>query len=93
MSWQHVAWVESDSEPGKRHEIKRRADGQLGCGCTAYRFSKGTKTCKHLRALGSITSDEARSRQKFERVQVRRLGAETFTVRRAITFGAIPGGV
>ncbi len=49
--WAHVATVASESEPGKRWEIKkRRSDGALGCACPAFRFKHGDKTCKHIRA-------------------------------------------
>lgn len=51
-SWEHVAWVESVSEPGKRYEIRQDVSGLRGCSCLAYRFKRGEKTCKHLAALG-----------------------------------------
>lgn len=55
MTWSHLAYVESDSDIGKRYEIKRRDDGAYGCDCTAFKFSPGRvglgKSCKHLRAF------------------------------------------
>ena len=51
MRWTHEAYVESDTEIGRAYEIKRSADGRLGCECPRYRFKRGEKTCKHLRAF------------------------------------------
>lgn len=59
-TWTHVTDVESDSEPGTRHAIKRRSDGAWGCSCTAFRFARGQiglgKSCKHLRAYLGLDS-------------------------------------
>lgn len=104
MKWTKVATVESDSERGKTYDIKRHpTSGAFGCGCTAYRFSRGVKTCKHLQALGLARSvfPAARPVEHFNRppetVERVQLAGETFTVRRAITFGplspaAVAGG-
>lgn len=90
--WQHVTYVESDSEPGKRHEIKRRG-ATLGCSCTAYRFSS-PKGCKHLTAFCG-GPDTARAMVAVANAASTRadalparatVGAETFTFRRAISF-------
>lgn len=95
-TWEPVGDVESDSEPGVRHEIKRRrSDGHLGCDCLSYRFArKSAKTCKHIIAL--TESDAAvrliaRSAAVVPRAPVRHTtGGETFTVtRRTIAFGPI----
>ena len=102
MSWQHLADVVSDSEPGETHVIKQRSDGTLGCSCLSYRFKRGVKTCKHLEAFRlSLRSDVAGAivpvnykengvpaeytlvRKKYQTTERK----ETFTIRRAITFG------
>lgn len=92
--WTHVAFVESDSEPGVEHEIKRHADGRLGCACLSYRFARGEKTCKHLRAWRATSNLWVGGRGEVAtavRVTPGEIGAgaETFTVRRAISFGAV----
>jgi len=87
--WTKVATIWSESEPGKTYDIKRRADGVYGCGCTAYRFAKGEKTCKHLRAyLAGEAMDAMRAVKPTvgqESVRVSSAG-ETFRVKRAIAF-------
>lgn len=90
MRWEHLADVESDSEIGKTYEIKRSAAGQVGCECPSYRFKRGEKTCKHLRAYLAGDQMDARRAVKptvvHERVRISS-GGEMFTVtRRAITF-------
>lgn len=92
--WEHVAFVESDSEPGVEHEVKRRlSDGHLGCACKRYRFAKASaKTCHHIE---TVLATAASSRYLAPAdvaapVRVTR-GAETFTVtRRAVALGALP---
>jgi len=89
ISWTVVGSVESDSEPGVRHEIKRNANtGRLGCSCKKYRFSKGNKTCHHVDAFmaaGDVTPATAVSASGETRVG-------DFTIRRAISFGGVPLG-
>lgn len=96
--WVHVGEVESFTDSTERYEIKRRiADGHLGCSCLGYRFAKGVKTCKHLDAWtgqGRVISVEPIARRPVAtthadtetRIDVR---GETFTVRRAISFGGL----
>ena len=92
MRWEHVADIESDSEIWKTYEIKR-SDGRYGCECPSYRFVRGEKTCKHIRAY--LTGNEEDHRRALtptvvhERVRISS-GGEMFTVtRRAITFGEV----
>jgi hypothetical protein len=87
--WVEIARVASDSEPGKDHAIKRHASaGILWCDCMAYRFARGVKTCKHIEALGQVADRQvavaARGRQTSD---VAVVGAERFTVRRALNLG------
>lgn len=91
MTWQKVATVESETEPGKEYDIKRHpTTGALGCGCTSYRFSRGVKDCKHLRALrgAALPAKAVRPSVEPETVRVKSDG-EMFTVRRAISFGRL----
>jgi len=96
--WVHVGEVESFTDASERYEIKRRvADGHFGCACKGYRFSKGIKTCKHIDAWtgrGRVLSVHAIPPRPVAathadtetRINVR---GETFTVRRAISFGGL----
>jgi hypothetical protein len=88
--WEHVAYVWSDSQPGKEYEVKRhRTTGALGCSCPAYRFVKGEKTCKHIEAYARVNFTRDSTPLKCPRPSVS-VGGETFTIRRAITFGEMP---
>jgi hypothetical protein len=82
--WEHVGEVASFTNPDERYEIKRRrADGHLGCACLGYRFKKGEKTCKHTQAFAlGRHADVAKP-------VVVTVAQEQFTVRRAISFGAL----
>lgn len=86
--WRHYAFVASDNEPGVEYEVKRHTDGRLGCSCLSYRFAHGAKTCKHLRALDAADECLGRSpsSETPREIYRPRVGTETFTVRRAITF-------
>lgn len=88
-AWIVVGSVESDSEPGVRHEIKRNVNtGRLGCSCKKYQFAKGDKTCHHVDAFGAagnVTPATAVSASGETRVG-------DFTIRRAISFGDVPLG-
>jgi len=54
--WRVVGEVDSDSEPGVLHLIKKhKTTGWLSCDCSAYRFARGYKTCKHVGAYQSVT--------------------------------------
>ena len=44
--------VESRSTPGVSYEVRLGKDGVVYCTCPAWKFSRGAKTCKHLRAEG-----------------------------------------
>ena len=99
--WHYVADVESDSEPGVKHVIKRReVDGHVGCDCLAYRFKKGEKTCKHVQALLGLSAAINHHQPSTPLPQVRVEGmqheyriahaGDTFTVtRRAISLGPL----
>jgi hypothetical protein len=51
MLWDHVAYIDSDSDPGREWELKRHVStGTIGCSCPSYRFKKGDKTCRHIDA-------------------------------------------
>lgn len=91
--WTHVAFVRSDSDPDRWHEIRRNEkSGVVACGCKEYRFCRGLKTCHHLAAL-----DLAGKHAAFEtgrQVTVNVLGKandprpQAFTVvRRSISLG------
>lgn len=93
--WTHVAFVRSDSDPDRWHEIRRNEkSGVVACGCKEYRFCRGLKTCHHLAAL-----DIAGKHAAFEtgrQVTVNVLGKasdprpQAFTVvRRSISVGAM----
>ena len=92
MKWDHICYVESDSQPGRQYEISRRSkDQHLGCNCPAYRFAPGSnKTCKHLDAY-SLGEAIERSVSVTDGVPARTvkatIGRETFSFRRAISFG------
>ena len=88
--WESLGTVESHSEPGIRHEIKRRqtaAGQQFGCSCLSYRFARGEKTCKHIVAFGGLQGSDAQP--LIRQVDVR-VDSEEFTVRRGISFGGMP---
>jgi hypothetical protein len=51
-----VGEIDSDSQPGILHLIKRlRSNGALSCDCMAWRFCRGEKTCKHVAAFQAST--------------------------------------
>ena len=97
MTWEHVTYVASDSDPCAEYEIKRRtSDGQVGCSCMAYRFSKGVKSCKHMQAfLCSVVNANRPTPASVVRRsltvpatlgRIESSNGETFTFRRAISF-------
>lgn len=99
--WTHVAFVRSDSDTLRTHEIRRRAkDGHVACGCKQYQFSKGSKTCHHLEALNLVAVMPRAATQTEQTVVLQRKDKtmETFTVtRRAISLtplsmNALKGG-
>lgn len=97
VRWEHVAFIDSDSQPDEQHEIKRRmADGHLGCDCGRYRFAKkAAKTCHHIEAYLAGEAVDARpvvAAVRSERVRVKSAGEMYTVTRRAITFGSIPAG-
>lgn len=88
--WEHVAYAQSDSEPGTEHEIKRnRFTGLLGCSCLSYRFTRARpKTCKHINAYEQGVPEQRKTWLKTERVPVTAtVGRETYSFRRAIVLG------
>lgn len=90
--WTHVAYVQSDSEPGTEYELKRNPFTQLlGCSCPAYRFMRGpSKTCKHIAAYGGVSA-QRKTWLETERVPVTATeGRETFSFRRAMVLGGEP---
>jgi hypothetical protein len=106
--WEHVGAVASESAADVWHTIKRnRSTGQIGCSCMAWRFSKGRKACKHTAAFEAgevfhhIDGNPRNNRiENLARVPLRQpaperkvqVDAETFTVRRGMSFGGVPGG-
>lgn len=91
--WEHVAWVDSESEPGDKWEVKRHvATGRYGCGCPRYRFNRsGNKTCKHI--MAALAPADVRSTFNREANSFTALVAgERFVVqqRRAISLGGMP---
>jgi hypothetical protein len=101
VQWDHVAYVESHSERGKEYEIKRRRqDGHHGCSCKSYQFARGIKGCKHLDAffahdsvgkqLAAVYAGRPEAARAMHHPHPVVVQGETFTVRRAISFGAIP---
>lgn len=86
--WDHVAYVRSDSDRDRTHEIRRnRKSSIVACGCHEYRFCRGSKTCHHLRALSVVQSTQ----MEHVTVGVERKGRiERVTVtRRAISLGPL----
>ena len=92
-SWEHVAWMQSESDPrGPRYEIKRHPQtGRLGCSCAAYRFSPGdAKRCKHIGAFLRVDAGAWGKARVVGPLETARtvVDAESFTVtRRSISFG------
>lgn len=94
-NWAHVTYVKSRSEPGKRHELKRRADGLIGCGCLGYRFSTDNM-CPHIEGFLNGLSvaaalDATAASERTVTVKLNKKGksplTETYTyTRRAISF-------
>lgn len=92
--WTHVAFVRSDSDPDRWHEVRRNVkSGVVACGCKEYRFSRGTKTCHHLVALAMAGTNAALDTGRQVTVSVRRKAddaPQAFTVvRRSISVGAM----
>ena len=90
--WTLEGSVESSSEPGVQHQVKRHRDGRLGCDCLAYRFKRGDKTCRHIHAYlaaGPLVP-VAPGLGYSSAIRVVHAAQETFTVRRALAFGPVP---
>jgi hypothetical protein len=92
--WTHVAFVRSDSDPDRWHEVRRNEkSGVIACGCKEYRFSRGTKTCHHLVAFAMAGTNAALEMGRQVTVSVRRKAddaPQAFTVvRRSISVGAL----
>jgi len=100
MTWEYVTSAESDDKPGKTYAIDRREDGAMRCACERFRFTKGQigtpgKTCKHLLAYQAAGGQEVfvqRLTQPSAPTRGTKVVGETFTFRRAITFGSMTGG-
>jgi hypothetical protein len=96
---EHVTFAASENDNGE-YEIARLPGGALACACMAYVFNKDVpKTCKHIGAYGaaavSFSRHESVRRDAHGKLSPRptiTVGAETFTFRRAISFGALPTG-
>lgn len=43
-----LAVVSSKSRPGVEYKLVVGRDNQLYCSCPAWKYSRGTKNCKHL---------------------------------------------
>lgn len=85
--WALLGTVASDSQPDTEYEIKRSPDGTLGCACMGWAIRKH---CKHLDGYHASALPAKAVREVVAREQVRvKVGAETFTVRRAISFGGL----
>jgi hypothetical protein len=80
----HVAYVDSDTDPGKEYQIARLPSGALFCACPGCSFHHGT--CKHLTAYEAAAGAATyRQRQRVvARKQVPVERVETFTFRRAM---------
>ena len=67
-----VAVVNSVSEPGKRHEVRRNPAGYLSCACMGWRFNKDTpRKCRHTEAAegrGSFTIAQPGQTSQLPRV-------------------------
>lgn len=51
-----VGEIDSDSQPGVLHLIKRHTTTRrLSCDCMAWRFCRGEKRCKHVDAFQAAT--------------------------------------
>ena len=88
----HLTYAASEQDRSTEYEIATLPDGALACACMAFVFDQRTpKTCKHIGAYRAahVSFDRQSSvrREPRERITV---GAETFTFRRAISFGAVP---
>lgn len=90
--WEHVGWIDSSSEPGQRHEIKRHINtGLLGCDCMAYRFTRvSPKTCRHLDAWAAGVNQITAARRQERRDQQTypsRVSRPSPTVTATVTMG------
>jgi hypothetical protein len=101
--WTHVAFVTSMTDPDEQYEIKKRDNGQDGCECKSYQFSRGVKTCKHLRAYYAgeeiVLAAEPTVRAAMRKADVQTISfeGESFAIRRraiggldAMLAGAVP---
>lgn len=93
-SWAYLGTVQSNTTSGWEYEIRRNpTTGKPGCACVGYAIRSH---CSHLKvwamsqAVAATTTAPLKTTPApaFNESTVR-LGAETFTVRRAISFGTI----
>lgn len=90
QNYEHVAFVESFSEPGKKYSIRRRyRDDVLVCYeagknelCKAWQFSRGEKRCKHVDAFRSPAFVPSSTTERQDIVHA----GEKFSIVRAIKF-------
>lgn len=95
--WMHVAFVQSRTEPDVVHELRRnRTTNVIACGCKAFQFSRGNKTCNHLRALqigdtAPVMRIEKKNGELEQHVSVtwEKKTTEFTVVRRAISIGPL----
>jgi hypothetical protein len=96
----HLTFVDSDNLLGHEYEIARLPSGDLACACVAFAFNRRTpKTCKHIEAYQGLDAWAAKAateapenRHMPQSVVQAKAAAETFTFRRAMSFGKIPTG-
>lgn len=56
--------IPSKSSPSISHEVRRGDDGSIYCTCPSWKFSKGSKSCTHVREY--IASPEAELKKRQE---------------------------
>lgn len=84
----HLTFAESDERAGVEYEIAKLPDGNFACACMGFVFDKHVpKTCKHISAYAGVEPTGAFEGGTFSDAVVAQVAHETFTFRRAISFG------